>query len=69
MPGDFGTDVVLARTSCAIDDVPLRLNAWKRNDLQPFRNLLMEPNINGDLTHSVVPPQDLTFTLLQDIGW
>jgi hypothetical protein len=32
-------------------------------------NLLMEPAINGDLTHSVVAPQDLTFALLRDIGW
>lgn len=34
-----------------------------------FRNLLMEPAINGDLTHSVVPPEDLTYRLLQDVGW
>jgi PA domain len=32
-------------------------------------NLLMEPAINGDLTHSVTSPQDLTFALLKDIGW
>ena len=32
-------------------------------------NQLMEPAINGDLTHSVTPPQDLTFRLLQDLGW
>ncbi|HEV7893087.1 MAG TPA: PA domain-containing protein, partial [Pyrinomonadaceae bacterium] len=32
-------------------------------------NLLMEPNINGDLTHEVTPPQDLTFSQLRDIGW
>jgi hypothetical protein len=32
-------------------------------------NQLMEPNINGDLTHSVMPPQDLTLSLLRDIGW
>lgn len=38
-------------------------------DTIAFRNLLMEPAINGDLTHSVVPPQDLTFRLLQDLGW
>lgn len=38
-------------------------------DTIAFPNLLMEPAINGDLTHSVVPPQDLTFKLLQDIGW
>ena len=32
-------------------------------------NLLMEPAINGDLTHSVNVPQDLTFKLLKDLGW
>ena len=29
----------------------------------------MEPAINSDLTHSVVPPRDLTLSLLRDIGW
>jgi hypothetical protein len=38
-------------------------------DTTAFRNQLMEPAINGDLTQSVIPPQDLTFLLLQDIGW
>ena len=33
------------------------------------RNLLMEPAINADLTHSVAVPQDLTLALLHDIGW
>lgn len=33
------------------------------------RNLLMEPAINGDLTHSLIPPQDLTLPLMRDIGW
>jgi hypothetical protein len=32
-------------------------------------NLLMEPAINSDLSHSVQPPRDLTLQLLQDIGW
>jgi hypothetical protein len=32
-------------------------------------NLLMEPAINGDLTHSVTSPQDLTFLTLKDLGW
>jgi hypothetical protein len=32
-------------------------------------NLLMEPAINSDLTHSVSTPRDLTLQLLQDIGW
>lgn len=38
-------------------------------DISAFPNQLMEPNINGDLTHSVIPPQDLTYPLLQEIGW
>ena len=32
-------------------------------------NQLMEPSINGDLTHELVPPKDLTLPLLKDIGW
>jgi hypothetical protein len=38
-------------------------------DVSAFPNMLMEPAINGDLTHSVTTPVDLTFPLLQDIGW
>jgi hypothetical protein len=38
-------------------------------DTGAFPNLLMEPAINGDLTHNVIPPNDLTYPLLQDIGW
>lgn len=32
-------------------------------------NQLMEPAINGDLTHEVIVPFDLTYSLLRDIGW
>jgi len=38
-------------------------------DTSAFPNQLMEPAINGDLTHSVKPPQDLTLPLMRDIGW
>ena len=38
-------------------------------DVVASRNLLMEPAINGDLTHNVKAPYDLTFELLSDIGW
>jgi len=38
-------------------------------DRTMFRNQLMEPNISNDLGPSVIPPQDMTFRLLQDIGW
>jgi hypothetical protein len=38
-------------------------------DTSAFPNLVMEPNYSGDLGHSVVPPQDLTASLLHDLGW
>jgi hypothetical protein len=38
-------------------------------DTSAFPNQLMEPNINGDLTHNVAPPSDLTLPLLRDVGW
>jgi hypothetical protein len=38
-------------------------------DVSAFPNLLMEPNINSDLTNELVPPKDLTLPLLKDIGW
>jgi hypothetical protein len=38
-------------------------------DTAMFPNQLMEPNNSSDLTHSVTLPQDLTFSLLKDIGW
>ncbi len=34
-----------------------------------FRNQLMEPAINADLTHSLVPPEDLTLSQMTDVGW
>ena len=38
-------------------------------DTVAFRNLLMEPAINPDLTHNLKAPDDLTFELLRDVGW
>jgi hypothetical protein len=38
-------------------------------DQSAFPNLLMEPNINGDLTHNTTAPFDLTLEMLHDIGW
>jgi hypothetical protein len=38
-------------------------------DTVAFKNLLMEPAINPDLTHTVKAPNDLTLELLRDIGW
>ncbi|HET6647062.1 MAG TPA: PA domain-containing protein [Pyrinomonadaceae bacterium] len=38
-------------------------------DTAASRNLLMEPAINGDLTHNVKAPDDLTLELFRDVGW
>ena len=38
-------------------------------DSVAIRNLLMEPAINGNLTHNVKSPDDLTLELFRDIGW
>jgi len=38
-------------------------------DTIAFRNLLMEPAINPDLTHNLTAPDDLTLELLRDVGW
>jgi hypothetical protein len=38
-------------------------------DTSAFHDLLMEPAINADLTHSVKPPADLTLPAFRDIGW
>jgi PA domain len=34
-----------------------------------FKNLLMEPAINPDLTHNLKAPDDLTLELMRDVGW
>ena len=38
-------------------------------DTVATRNLLMEPAINGDLTHNLKAPFDLSRELLADVGW
>lgn len=38
-------------------------------DVSATPNLLMEPNINADLGTVLVPPKDLTKSLLKDLGW
>ena len=42
------------------------LNHW---DPIAFRNLLMEPAINPDLTHNLIPPFDTTLPEMHDMGW
>ncbi len=38
-------------------------------DVSLFANQLMEPDISGDLIHSVAVPADLTGSQLRDVGW
>jgi hypothetical protein len=38
-------------------------------DTSLFANQLMEPNISGDLIHSVAVPADLTGSEMRDVGW
>lgn len=38
-------------------------------DTVAFKNLLMEPAIDPDLTHQLTAPDDLTLELLRDVGW
>jgi hypothetical protein len=38
-------------------------------DTSAFRNLLMEPFINADLTHRLKSPKDLSVPFMKDIGW
>lgn len=38
-------------------------------DTVATRNLLMEPAINGNLTHNLKSPDDLTLELMRDVGW
>jgi PA domain-containing protein len=42
------------------------LNHW---DPIAFRNLLMEPAINPDLTHNLIAPFDTTLAEMHDMGW
>jgi hypothetical protein len=38
-------------------------------DVSLYANQLMEPDISGDLVHSVAVPADLTGSQLRDVGW
>jgi hypothetical protein len=69
-----------SKTLIAGTDAQRRVTMFTPNPYQPgssvshynttaSRNLLMEPAINADLTHSLTAPIDLTLELLKDIGW
>jgi hypothetical protein len=34
-----------------------------------FPNQLMEPAINADLTHDLIPPEDMSLPQMRDVGW
>lgn len=38
-------------------------------DTSASPNQIMEPSINGSLPHSITVPQDLTMSLMRDVGW
>jgi hypothetical protein len=70
----------LSKTLLAGADGQRRITMYTPNPYEPgssvshyntsaYRNQLMEPAINADLTHTVTAPTDLTFELLKDIGW
>ena len=64
-----GTDRIKKLMMLATFD-PVQLgSSISHFDPVAFRNQLMEPAINPDLTASVTPPEDLTTSLFTDIGW
>ena len=80
LPGGVNASILLDHTAFSGADSANRALMYAPNpvesgssvshfDTSAFPNQLMEPDINDDLTHSVTPPQDLTFDLLRDIGW
>jgi PA domain len=80
LPAVVNVTLGLDLTLRAGADVAGRPQLFATNPVQPgssishwdsiaFRNQLMEPAINPDLTHEVIPPFDMTLTQLRDIGW
>ena len=73
---NLGTDPVRLRGSDAMGRVLLYApnpfvsgSSVSHFDTTATRNLLMEPSINTNLTHSVRVPNDLTLEHFRDIGW
>lgn len=64
-----GTDRINKLMLLATFDPVLLGSSIGHFDSVAFRNQLMEPAFNPDLTASVTPPEDLTTSLLTDIGW
>lgn len=64
-----GTDRVRGLMMVAALDPVALGSSISHYEAVAFRNQLMEPGINPDLTHSVQPPEDLTLPQLIDVGW
>ncbi len=64
-----GTDRTLGLMKVAALNPVAPGSSISHYDSTAFRNQLMEPAINSDLTKVVVPPADLTTSLFTDIGW
>lgn len=64
-----GTDRVRGYAMVAALDPVAPGSSISHFEAVAFRNQLMEPAINVDLTSSVQPPEDLTRSLMVDIGW
>lgn len=64
-----GTDRVRGYAMVAALDPVAPGSSISHFDAVASRNLLMEPAINPDLTSSVQAPEDLTRSLMVDIGW
>lgn len=64
-----GTDRVRGSAMLAALDPVAPGSSISHFEAVASRNLLMEPAINSDLTSSVQPPEDLTRSLMVDIGW
>jgi hypothetical protein len=59
----------LGRARLYMPDPVVAGSSGSHYDSIAFRNLLMEPAINSDLTHKLKSPDDLTLELLRDVGW
>jgi hypothetical protein len=74
--GSIGKDPTIRAGADALGRVRLYMpnpvvsgSSGSHYDTIAFRNLLMEPAINPDLTHNLKVPDDLTLELLRDVGW
>jgi hypothetical protein len=64
-----GTDRVKGLAMVAALDPVAPGSSISHWDTAGTPNQLMEPSINVDLTSSVMPPEDLSASLMTDIGW